>query len=104
MSNIRELHIIRANERTVESKLIEMKDLKDQITELTALYDKLKDEVIADHFNDHEEYKNENGRVLATYKGIDRTSFQQKLFEEAHPLLFAEFTKTQMSFRFDLKR
>jgi len=53
----------------------------------------LKEQVIANHFNDHEEYKTNKGLLLASYKGVSSQIFQGAKFKVAHPELAAQFTK-----------
>jgi len=104
MTNLRTLPkvVIESALQTVEQKLVQMKTLKDEIKELQAYYDLLQKDVISEHFNDSSEYVTARGLTLATYKGADRTSFQQKEFEATHPDLFKKFSKKKMVFTFRL--
>lgn len=91
------------NTQTIENKLVRMKELSDSIKVLEAEYSQLKEQVIADYFNDHEEYKTNKGLLLASYKGVSSQQFQGTKFKAAHPEMYSSFTEEKISFRFLLK-
>ena len=87
----------------IESKLQRMRDLKAQITELTAEKDMLQKQVIDEYFHDAEEFRTVKGLLLASYKPQERATFNQSKFREDHEGLFDTYKESKISFVFLLK-
>lgn len=87
----------------IECKLQRMRDLKSQITELTAEKDMLQKQVIEEYFNDCDEYHTSKGLLLASYKPQERQTFNQAKFREEHSDTFELYKETKISFTFLLK-
>lgn len=98
------LHILpHVKSATVEDKIRQMRSLKDQLEELQAYYDMLKDEVIIEHFSSCVEYRTANGLLLATYTPIISERFQQSDFKKDHPVMFDDYKKEVTTLTFRLK-
>lgn len=87
----------------IESKLNRMRELEESIKVLTSEYAMLKNQVITEHFINHDEYRTERGFLLASYKSYESLRFNQKDFKKVHPSLFEEFQEKMIAFKFLLK-
>lgn len=95
--------LLQDNQSMVELKLRQMKELAQQIKELTAEYDQLKDIVIENYFLHASEYKTDKGLVLATRISYQENRFNSKRFETDFPDIYQEYKEEKTIFKFSLK-
>lgn len=100
ISVISDLSIIR---RVTETKLVHMKDLKNNIKVLQSEWDMMKDEVIGEYFVNYEEYKTDKGMLLATYKQHKEKRFNSTRFREDHPDVYEMYSEEKGVFKFITK-
>lgn len=88
---------------TIEDKLVKMKVLQDEMKILEAEFKMIKEQVIADYFVNHQEYKTAKGLIMATYICTEPITFSSTKFKVAHPGLYDQFCDIKKVFTFRLK-
>lgn len=79
--------------KNVESQINQLKALDHEIKVLEAKAKALKDDLIAGHFAEHEEFVGSEGLVLATYKAQKTTRFDTTLFKADHADIYKMYSK-----------
>lgn len=82
----------------LESKLLDYKDLCDQIKQLEQNKDRLRKALIKSYFESNSVYISKDGKLIATYMPQDRTLFNSKLFKDGYPKLYDEFSYLKLFF------
>jgi hypothetical protein len=76
----------------IEANIIKAKELKHKIEVLEAEFARLKDQLINEHFQFHDEFVGSEGLVMATYKEQNRSQFLMSEFKKDHEKLHADYS------------
>lgn len=102
MSNLKVIENV-SHILTIETKLLRMQELDNQIKELSAEFKMYKDQVIDEHFLTTPEYKTARGLLLATYKAQEMTNFLTTKFKLDHPDVYSLYSEKKIIHKFLLK-
>lgn len=103
INTITEVKIDNSSNVAIESKLQRMAAIKYQLETLQNEFDRLKEDVIQNHFINNELFADQNGVVLATYSTSIRQMFDSTKFKKEHPKTYDDYSNLKEIKTFKLK-
>lgn len=88
-------NIVNIKDKSIENKINSYKQICNQLKVLEAQKNQLKESLVNAYFETHEEYKDKDGLVLATYKSQVRTLFNQSKFKQDNPKIYDDYCDEQ---------